>query len=450
MSGPKVVRVVTREELQAVCQGQLRRLDAAMQEWLRIGRRNDTVNEEDVKACGARIARLRELLAAGRFAEIQKEVPAEVAYLQNDQKARLAKAAAAAAAARSQDRQRADAAAGLLAALQRAGKPLDAKLRAAIEVAAKGNSDLDAMAKGYALLTQQSDVTDEAKRRELAQKHKVPGGTKSFEDWLTAQPISPDDAKLARLEKRLAELTLLSDTDATDGFETWLTNVRAERVDARRNLLLDSLEMDLSRALSDTRALAVAAEELRLSLAELEAEDAATHATLLAKRDGAATVAELRAVREESEHALLERRNAMAAAHRRAAILKGLAGLGYEVTEGLATAWVEQGHVVLKKAAQTEYGIELSGEPSGQRMQVRVVAFADGTTATDAARDRDAEAAWCGDVASLKDSLAKMGGGMVIEKGMPVGATAVRRVAVAGGRPEAERSRKGLSSRSLE
>jgi hypothetical protein len=40
----------------------------------------------------------------------------------------------------------------------------------------------------------------------------------------------------------------------------------------------------------------------------------------------------------------------MAAEERRRAVLEGLAALGYEVSEGMATAWVDSGRVVLRKA----------------------------------------------------------------------------------------------------
>jgi hypothetical protein len=41
--------------------------------------------------------------------------------------------------------------------------------------------------------------------------------------------------------------------------------------------------------------------------------------------------------------------NVMAAEERRRAVLEGLASLGYEVSEGMATAWVEGGRVVLER-----------------------------------------------------------------------------------------------------
>ena len=65
----------------------------------------------------------------------------------------------------------------------------------------------------------------------------------------------------------------------------------------------------------------------------------------------------------------------MAPAARRRAILQGLSSLGYEVTEGMATAWVEQGRVVLRKAASPDYGVELGGGIQSDRLQVRAVAY---------------------------------------------------------------------------
>lgn len=41
MSGPKVVRIVTREEHEAICRGMLARIDAALEQWAETGRRND-------------------------------------------------------------------------------------------------------------------------------------------------------------------------------------------------------------------------------------------------------------------------------------------------------------------------------------------------------------------------------------------------------------------------
>jgi hypothetical protein len=106
---------------------------------------------------------------------------------------------------------------------------------------------------------------------------------------------------------------------------------------------------------------------------------------------------------------------------RRRVVLKGLSGLGYEVTEGMSTSWAHEGHVVLRKAASPNYGVELSGNPDAGRLQMRAVAFESDGTGPDPRRDADAETIWCGDVGRLGERLAGLGGGLVIEKARPTG-----------------------------
>ena len=103
--------------------------------------------------------------------------------------------------------------------------------------------------------------------------------------------------------------------------------------------------------------------------------------------------------------------------------------LGYEVAEGMSTTWVSEGRLALRSATRPDYGVEVSGGESG-RMQMRAVAFEAGGVGPDPSRDRDAETIWCGDVTGLEERLAKIGGGLVIERALPVGATPLKRIAI--------------------
>src|SRR4051794_6157375 len=47
MSGPKAFRVVTREQVIAICRGHLDRLDVAVAEWTRDGRRHKSISDAD-------------------------------------------------------------------------------------------------------------------------------------------------------------------------------------------------------------------------------------------------------------------------------------------------------------------------------------------------------------------------------------------------------------------
>ena len=253
------------------------------------------------------------------------------------------------------------------------------------------------------------------------------GKTPTLADWIAGQPAPPSDPVLERFEGRLTELSLLSDGDAVGSFESRLEAAVAPSAEARRSLLLDSLDLDLSAALVAARKRQNVTQDLRLTLAELTLLHASA-AQAIADRAERPDPDAVRLL-AEAEAALARTRDALAAKARRAAVLQSLAGLGYEVREGLATAWVDEARVVLRKAAQSDYGIEISGDPAGARMQMRVVAFGDEAGTADPKRDQDAETQWCGDVAVLQSSLAAAGGGLVIERALAVGATPVKRVA---------------------
>src|SRR5260370_26101654 len=59
MSGPKVFYVVTREELVARCEAQLRLLDAAVAEWKRTCELNNAANAKEIDDVAARRSALR-------------------------------------------------------------------------------------------------------------------------------------------------------------------------------------------------------------------------------------------------------------------------------------------------------------------------------------------------------------------------------------------------------
>jgi hypothetical protein len=154
MSGPKVVRIVTREEIIAICEGHLARLNAAVEEWIKVGLRNDVLTENEIAATRMRQDALRRLLAEDRFAELQKAVPDEIDFLTSDQEARLVRAASAKATARSEQRQTEAAAGAVLRALERKGVTVPVDLRSALEQVAAGVSeDASAISRAFALLS---------------------------------------------------------------------------------------------------------------------------------------------------------------------------------------------------------------------------------------------------------------------------------------------------------
>jgi hypothetical protein len=226
----------------------------------------------------------------------------------------------------------------------------------------------------------------------------------------------------------LAELAATLGDSATKEFETRLRQLSSDNPPANRSLLVDSLEIDLIQAVAKAKQRSALELRLRMLAEELAAVDS-EHAkkvsgTIVAQIDKPSYL--LLHLEKEAEVVLQQVREATAARSRREAVLEGLAQLGYQVSEGLETAWVQDGKVVLKRTSQPGYGVEISGKIDSGRVQMRTVAIRSSGSAIDSARDRDAETIFCSDVSRLQKKFGEEGGEVLIEHARPIGATPLK------------------------
>ncbi|MCC6776084.1 MAG: hypothetical protein IT537_05505 [Hyphomicrobiales bacterium] len=426
MSGPKVFHVVTREEIIAICEGHLARLDAAIDGWKKAGGRSGAT-KEDVDAVSARRDALRRMLTDERFAELQKQAPAEISFLRSDAERRVERASAAAVEARQMLRRTARTARMLLEALDKQRVAVPDELRAKLQ-SATAASELDhAVSIAFALLAQDPVSTGVTERqRELAERLGRGEKRATLSEWLASQLGQADDGNSLKIDRHLVALSEL-------GIDTSSFEVRAAAIandsSSRRTLLADSLLLDLARTVKEGRERVAVLAELREGNVELSRFSSEAAQILRAEIDRAVAIGDTGSAPD-----LIQRVNAlvaaeirqMAAVARRRAVLQGLASLGYEVTEGMATAWVEGGRVVLRKAANRDYGVELAGGTKSDRLQVRAVGFGNPGGARDPSRDRDMETIWCDEFTRLQVLVSAKGGKIEIENALPVGAVPIK------------------------
>lgn len=436
MSGPKVVRIVTREEIIARCQSHLAQLDVAIARWRREAEQFGGLADDELQAVIDRRAAIAALLERDQFVELQKAAPDEIEFLKSDRLCRQDKAAEAKRRARTLERRQEDAARALLDALQRRQSQAPGDVIGALEKAIAAKGDMAAaLSAGFKHLSAPSE-TSAAQLSELAAKLKDETAPRLLADWMATQPPSADQAQLDRLEARIGALEALGDSDSA-AFEVRLDLLRNDRQGAPRGLALDSLLLDVDQALAQARYRAELLDKIDLAQAELTSLRPAEPSS--DESFAQASVDDLTKTLVDLEHRAAAARNAHAAEARRSAVLDGLAALGYEVGSDMSTAWVRDGKVVLRRPAQPGYGVEVMGGSQTERLQMRVVAFDEGPP--DVARDRDAEVLWCGDVDKLSKSMAKTGAALVIEKAHPVGATPVKRVGAGDAAPLREAGR---------
>ena len=422
MSGPKAFRIVTRAEIISICRRNLARLDAAIEVWTSSCQRNGTIGQADIDKVIARRHELRRLLDADRFTELQKQVSVEISYLQADAD-RRAEEAAEREARRKRDLRRTKAAAqALLSRLQSSGIDVPSEIRRELASSTASSDRLNtAIGKGL-LLLQPTDRPQGAteRQRKLASRLGADERRVTLEEWMSQQPNAADDQALLRVDGLLGELSALG-VDPSP-FSGRITALEAE-APSRRALLADSLLLDLASAVRNGRERARAMGDLRERHAELSEMKSPEAAMLLSeiKQALAQPVGNELELVKRADFLIESEMHAMAAEERRRAVLEGFASLGYEVSEGMATAWVEGGRVVLRKAASPGYGVELSGGSQSDLLQVRTVRIGNPGETSDMSRDRDMETIWCGEFERLQLLVAKSGGNLSIESARPVG-----------------------------
>lgn len=445
MSGPKVVRIQSEAELRALREDMLRLLEREVARWLERAPQLLPVEQAQRTAVLARREGLRAAMAGSDNARYARQVEAERAWLRADLVEREERAIEQHVAQRQRGRRQQQNAATLLNALRSGGLAVDAALLQALTRLAEGGTEADAEGLlARATLALAADAPREAlspSQRDLARALRE-DGQESTAVWQAA--ASERDPRLQRIDRHVAELQLLQGAAPAVSFQEALRAAEAEPNTQRRNLLLDSLVLDLASATATCRQQRSHLTHLHDLAHLLDTLDGDNHRELLrqiAQADASLPAAHLQALAESCQHAIDHYHQVQAAASRRAVLLAGLAELGYEVREGMATAWSDQGRVVLRRPASPGYGVELGGNAGSGRLQIRAVAM---NSERDRSRDRDVEAIWCGDFSRLKAQLHAQGSDLQIERALGVGEVPLKEVEAS---PESARALPDSASR---
>lgn len=444
MSGPKVVRVVTREEQEAAARLHLERVDAALHALTECARRHGVLDAQLAAHLDGRRERLGERFRQGAWAALQREAPAEVAFLTAERERIRADAVRAAEAARARGVRTEGAARTLLAAFASAGREPPGALRE-VAAAARGAGEAElarlerALAEAFRALVPPQRPGATPAQHALAARLGAGQEGQRFEDWWAAQPQRPAGEADARLEALLAEVEALEDAEVARPFLERARAILREAEPGRRALLTDSLVLELGahrRARREREAARARLEEARRGLAALATPAARALAARLEATLGAGAPQGAEALLAQAQATLEAERRALAAAARRRAVLEGLAALGYEVREAMEVAWAREGRLVVRKPGAPDYGVELGAPPDAARLQVRLVGAERPLAPRDAQRDRDMEALWCGDFQRLREGLASGGTDVAVERALEVGAQPVKSVALEAPAPE--------------
>lgn len=421
MSGPKVVRVVTREELVVAGTAVQARLDAAIAQWKRDC---GDAKLDDVEATKKRRDQLAAMLAADRFAEFGQAARNEIEFLETDAAQRRERAAQARAA----QRLRQSSGRELARSMLKAGSNLNPQMRAELEKSAAGGLSVaemdETLSRARQALFQVAAQGPSSDQKALAQRLGATEAEVSFELW-KANSTKPD-LRLQAVFTLLAELEALSATEA-GALEAQLRSVQEIDNEATRDMRLDTLLLSLCKVRDGIISKKKLQKQVQLLAVELSAAGGGADALeTLHSATPSLNLEQLQALVTLGHEELAKAQTAVAIAARRKAILEGLQQLGYQVQEGLATMSADMGRLVVRSPVSGEYGVEVM-TGANQRVQIRSVAF---DAARDTAQDAAEEQRWCGDFGKLQSALRASGCEVVVEKALGVGAVPLRLVNV--------------------
>ncbi|MFF8802879.1 MULTISPECIES: hypothetical protein [unclassified Methylobacterium] len=444
MSGPKVVRVVTREELEATCQRWLLLVSEAAADLLRNATRFGLASSALESQVATRRAALEALLRSEQWVDLQKDAAQAIEHFRFEGERLRSEAVAAEAAQRSRQRRTLDAARSIAASLAKAGQPVPVALTAAIEGAMTATgTDLNVMQRtveaSIATLVQGQPKTQAFGQCDLAARLDAGGPIPAFAQWPeeNAQP----DPQVERLDGLLSELSTCAILVDMSDLTARAISISAEPSADQRALLTDSLVLEAARRLRDERAIEAAtvkAMQVRAELATLSSEGGRACSIQLDAAISDRNVAEMRTHISEGETLLDEGRRQASAVARRRAVLGGLASLGYEVREGMEVAWAREGRIVVRRPGTDDYGVEFAAPADASRMQARLVGSDRPSSPRNANRDKDQETIWCGQFDQLRSVMADHGGHVEIERALPAGEQAVKTISLPSASPSAE------------
>jgi hypothetical protein len=455
MSGPKVVRVRTRQERQAEAQAWISRVEAATRRWESKVRMAGLASAVEIAATTARATELSRLLTADHFEAIERQARAEIAFLNQDLEQRRQAEADHQALRRKRSRRLISTAGSLLTSLREAGKSLPPQTATSLERAALGHSeDAEAI---EAAIAQAIEVLAECGGAESRSENATSLATqltsatarRTLEDWLAEQPRR-DEPVAATLDAELSRVEIEAGAALAAPLVDRARAIALEGSEKRRRILYDSLRLDLAAVLRDWRS----CERIRDGLAALAAELAAIQgkpeATGLQQSIedtltlGSSNTDEMTALLQRAEGWLASHRETVATQARREAVLGGLAAIGYEVRDGMVGLWSDGGRLVLRRGNAPDIGVELTGNPATGRLQFRAVGMEDASRGWDHCRDADIELRFCDDVRRLEGLLGQQAVEIVIERATPAGTQPLRMITTEQTEREERRASKDL------
>ncbi|MEH6658047.1 hypothetical protein [Leeuwenhoekiella marinoflava] len=428
MSGPKVVRIVTPQERRIIKNRWISHLTKAIVKMEAFARENGLFDDDLKKGLTETLAHY-ESLPAGDYQKIESEIPEQISYINKEHK-KLKKRVIA---KRTSDWE-------LFKNLKSTHNELIALLSAK-NITFENFSQPSVISKEhlksyqvqidglyYLLLKESSTSVNKLSIEQMEIQQRLSKGDSmlSVSAWKSHLPKT--QSRLTKLEKTLEDMYVHD-----------ISQEKIQALIARCALLdenaenyavqLDSLILDAADFSRNERALREVREKLSdaLRLIKTLGKDFNFIPHWEAKLQSV-DLQDILQTAEKAEEFYEQVSEDLIFQAKRKAIRTALEKSGYEINDSMETAWVENGRLVVKKAANSLYGVEFMSPKNLSRIQARVVADEQRSNERSPSLDKKQEEIWCDDFDAIRSFLTNDDLDIIIDKMQDPGAVKLKEV----------------------
>jgi hypothetical protein len=434
MSGPKVIRVVTREEMEARKASHVSRFEVVVNEFKRYVEKHQIYGDEQLSEIEKRLEKYQNL-DASEYRRIEAEIPSQVEFLLNEKTQIEARIKNRWLSRRERSRQLAASITSLRFMYENRSLELPKAItKYEHRTQWLANGDVESLESDIHIAfsaLQTPTTTLDASSSEYSQRLKLGQDNMNFDAWLNDSDLVQPSACTVRLDTIIAELESFDiREDAKKTFLDRACDLLDSASSQQLDMKVDTLCIDVNTFIKTYRKLQ---DKLRLyhgileDLKRLGVESKSFDQCLIAKIDSA-NVQDVESAITTLTDIYQSEMAAQTSEIKRKALLTAFDKLGYVVNDNLKTAFVQDGRLVLSKNSATAYGVEFGGPVSLQRIQLRVVAKEGRESLRTQAKDKEEEETWCEDFSAIRGDLASQGLQVEIDRQLMPGEAALKSV----------------------
>ena len=428
MSGPKVVRIVTPQERRIIKNRWISNLTQAIVKMEAFARENGLFDDDLKKGLTETLAHYKSL-PADDYQKIESEIPEQISYINKEHK-KLKKRVIA---KRTSDwdlfknlKSTHNELIALLSAKNIAFEKFSQPSVISKEYLKSYQVQIDSL---YNLLLQESSTNVNKlsiEQIEIQQRLSKGDSMLSVSAWKSHLPKI--QSRLTKLERTLEDM-YVHDISQEKIQELLIRCIHLDETASNYDMQLDSLILDAADFSKNEIALREAREKLSdaLRLIETLGKDF----TFIPKWEAKLQSIDLQDILQTAEKAqefYNQVSEGVIVEARRKAIRTALEKAGYEINDTMETAWVDNGRLIVKKTANSLYGVEFMSPNNLSRIQARVVADENRSNERSPGLDKNQEEIWCDDFDAIRALLNEDDLDIIVDKMQEPGAIKLKEV----------------------